>query len=161
MTLQQCVGDKKRASRHHSERNKERHPVIRLAPEDHATDKETDQRRHDGENERECGIAADRETKLLHCLCGVRGGCTRAHVVPVHTVWSCAKYEGRRTTKIASVRITRLTHATLAMRSQRPYKRVSAWLYGSMPPVVCVAKRCRFIHGLLLKHPVRHSNAKK
>src|SRR6266849_8341573 len=74
MTLLQGVCDKKSASRHHSERNKERHPVIRLPPEDHATDKETDQCRHDSKHERECGIAPDRETKLLHCLCGVSGG---------------------------------------------------------------------------------------
>ncbi len=71
---QQRVGDKKRARGHLGERNKERHPVIRLAPEDHATDNETDQCCYESQCEREGGIAADRETKLLHGLCGVSGG---------------------------------------------------------------------------------------
>src|SRR5260221_4941959 len=74
MTLQQRVGDKKRARGHVGERNKERHPVIRLAQEDHATDNETDQCCYESQREREGGIAADRETKLLHGLCGVSGG---------------------------------------------------------------------------------------
>src|SRR5712692_8897468 len=74
MTLQQCICDIERAKHHLSERDKERHPIIGLTPEDHTTDDETDQRRQESKHEREGGIAADRETRLLHCLRGVSGG---------------------------------------------------------------------------------------
>src|SRR5713101_880683 len=90
MTLQQRVGDKKRARGHLGERNKERHPVIRLPPEDHATDKETDQCRHESQHEREGGIAVDRETKLLHGLCGLSGGLHKsAHWTSTHRLELC------------------------------------------------------------------------
>lgn len=74
MTFQQRVGDKKRARRHLGKCSKQRHPVIGLAPENHATHKEADRRRDDRKYQRECGVGADRQANLAQCPYSSSGG---------------------------------------------------------------------------------------
>jgi hypothetical protein len=73
-TLRQAIRDRGCPPHHQRQGNQQGHPIVGLAPEDHATDKATDQCRHESQYEREGAIAADRETKLLQGLCGVSGG---------------------------------------------------------------------------------------
>src|SRR5258707_7545193 len=80
--------------------------------------------------------------------------------LPVHVLWSCRSYAKRLATKSPRLGTTSANHATRAIRSHRPDKRVCTLLETTAPPALFCSVFDRFMHLALFLREEKRNNSK-